>query len=100
MWPHLVGVTDPYFRAFDNAYPDFRRELEWEREFDQYVANRNLPDLEFVRFMHDHEGNFATAIDGINTPEKETADNDYAVGKADRTGRAQPLRFFHAHLRH
>jgi YVTN family beta-propeller protein len=81
VWPHLVGVTDPYFRAFDNAYPDFRRELEWEREFDQYVANRNLPDLEFVRFMHDHEGDFSTAIDGINTPEKETADNDYAVGK-------------------
>ncbi len=81
VWPHLAGVTDPYFRGFDNAYPDFRRELEWEREFDQYVANRNLPDLEFVRFMHDHEGNFATAIDGINTPEKETADNDYAVGK-------------------
>ena len=81
VWPHLAGVTDPYFRGFDNAYPDFRRELEWEREFDRYVANRNLPDLEFVRFMHDHEGNFDTAIDAINTPEKETADNDYAVGK-------------------
>jgi YVTN family beta-propeller protein len=81
VWPHLANVTDPYFRAFDNAYPDFRRELEWEREFDQYVVNRNLPDLEFVRFMHDHEGNFSNAIDGINTPEKQTADNDYAVGK-------------------
>jgi YVTN family beta-propeller protein len=80
-WPHLVGVTDPYFRAFDNVYPDFRREHEWEREFDQYVANGNLPDLEFVRLMHDHEGNFSNAMDGINTPEKETADNDYAVGK-------------------
>jgi hypothetical protein len=31
--------------------------------------------------MHDHEGNFDTAIDGINTPETQTADNDYAVGK-------------------
>ena len=81
VWPHLIGVTDPYFRAFDNNYPDFRREREWEREFDQYVVHDNLPDLEFVRFMHDHEGNFATAIDGINTPEKQTADNDYAVGK-------------------
>ena len=80
-WPQLIGRTDPYFRAFDNAYPDFRRELEWEREFDQYVAHGDLPNLEFVRFMHDHEGDFATAIDGINTPEKETADNDYAVGK-------------------
>ncbi|HEY1648796.1 MAG TPA: hypothetical protein VGF96_12490 [Terracidiphilus sp.] len=81
VWPHLADVTDAYFRGFDNAYPDLRRELEWEREFNQYVADRNLPDLEFVRFMHDHEGNFNTAIDGINTPEKETADNDYAVGK-------------------
>jgi YVTN family beta-propeller protein len=81
VWPHLADVTDPYFRGFDNAYPDFRREREWEREFDQYVADRNLPDLEFVRFMHDHEGNFNNAIDGINTPEKQTADNDYAVGK-------------------
>jgi YVTN family beta-propeller protein len=81
VWPHLANVTDPYFRGFDNAYPDFRRELEWEREFDQYEANHDLPDLEFVRFMHDHEGNFDTAIDGINTPAKETADNDYAVGK-------------------
>jgi YVTN family beta-propeller protein len=81
VWPHLVSITDPYFRAFDNAYPDFRRELEWQREFDQYVANGDLPNLEFVRFMHDHEGSFSTAIDGINTPEKETADNDYAVGK-------------------
>lgn len=81
VWPHLKDVTDPYFRGFDNAYPDFRREIEWEREFDEYVAHRNLPDLEFVRFMHDHEGNFDNAIDGINTPEKQTADNDYAVGK-------------------
>jgi len=81
VWPHLANVTDPYFRGFDNAYPDFRREREWEREFDQYVADSNLPDLEFVRFMHDHEGNFNNAIDGINTPEKQTADNDYAVGK-------------------
>jgi DNA-binding beta-propeller fold protein YncE len=80
-WPHLVDITDPYFRAFDNVYPDFRREREWEREFDQYVANGNLPDLEFVRLMHDHEGNFSNAMDGINTPEKQTADNDYAVGK-------------------
>jgi YVTN family beta-propeller protein len=79
--PQLIGRTDPYFRAFDNAYPDFRREMEWEREFDQFVAHRNLPSLELVRFMHDHEGDFSTAIDGINTPEKQTADNDYAVGK-------------------
>jgi YVTN family beta-propeller protein len=81
VWPHLVGMTDPYFWSFDNRFPDFRREWEWEREFDQYVAKGDLPDLEFVRFMHDHEGDFDKAIDGINTPERQTADNDYAVGK-------------------
>ena len=79
--PSLVGITDPYFRAFDNVYPDFRREIEWEREFNGYVANGNLPNLELITFMHDHTGNFSTAIDGVNTPEKQTADNDYAVGK-------------------
>jgi hypothetical protein len=30
--------------------------------------------------MHDHTGNFSTAIDGVNTPELDQADNDYAVG--------------------
>ena len=30
--------------------------------------------------MHDHFGNFTTAIDGVNTPELQIADNDYAVG--------------------
>ena len=30
--------------------------------------------------MNDHTGNFATAIDGVNTPELQQADNDYAVG--------------------
>jgi YVTN family beta-propeller protein len=77
----LIGLTDPYFRAFDNVYPDFRRELEWEREFDQYVAHGDLPSLELVRLMHDHTGDFAAAIDGINTPEKQVADNDYSIGK-------------------
>ena len=75
----LLNITDPYFRAFDNAYPDFRREIEWEREFDQYVAHGDLPGLEMITFMHDHTGSFETAIDGVNTPERQTADNDYAV---------------------
>ena len=30
--------------------------------------------------MHDHTGDFSTAIDGVNTPETQIADNDYAVG--------------------
>jgi DNA-binding beta-propeller fold protein YncE len=30
--------------------------------------------------MHDHTGDFGTAIDGVNTPETQVADNDYATG--------------------
>src|SRR5262249_44446952 len=60
-------------------FPDFWRFKEWEREFDQFVADGNLPALELVRLPHDHFGSFGTAIDGVNTPELQMADNDYAV---------------------
>jgi hypothetical protein len=30
--------------------------------------------------MNDHFGNFSVALDGVDTPELEIADNDYAVG--------------------
>ena len=108
----LTPYTDRYFRGFDNAFPDYYRFKEWEREFDIYcdddlnrLCNRlwsqdvgtaeiicggdeaewrsrgtELPSLSLVRFMHDHTGNFDTAIDGVNTPEIQQADNDYAVG--------------------
>ncbi len=76
----LSQYTDPYFRGFDNSFPDYYRFTEWKREFTQYVTNGNLPNLSLVRLMHDHFGNFGTAIDGVNTPELQIADNDYAVG--------------------
>ncbi len=75
------GVTDVFFRGFDNAYPDTYRYNEWKREFDQYVANGNLPTIETVRFSHDHTGNYGSAIAGVNTPETQNADNDLAVGR-------------------
>jgi YVTN family beta-propeller protein len=78
--PALMHHTDPYFRGFDNRFPDFYRFQEWAREFDGYVAHNNLPVFETVRFMHDHTGNFDVAIDGVNTPELQQADDDYAVG--------------------
>ncbi len=76
----LQPLTDQYFRGFDLNYPDFYRYQEWAREFAGYVANKNLPSLSLVRFMHDHTGNFGTALFGINTVESQVADNDYAVG--------------------
>ncbi len=77
----LQPITDQYFRGYDNKFPDFYRVNEWEREFDQFEQNGNMPNLEFVRVMHDHTGSFGSAIDGVNTPEIQTADNDYAVGR-------------------
>jgi YVTN family beta-propeller protein len=76
----LLPLTDIYFRGFDPALPDFWRFKEWEREFDGYVGSKSLPQFEMVRLMEDHMGSFDTAIDGVNTPETQQADNDYAVG--------------------
>jgi DNA-binding beta-propeller fold protein YncE len=76
----LAPYTDPYFRGFDNNFPDYYRYTEWVREFNANYATGGLPNLTLVRFMHDHTGNFGTAIDGVNTPETQEADNDYAVG--------------------
>ena len=75
------GFYDPYFRAYDQAYPDYWRFNEWKREFQQFVKNGNLPSLEMIRGLsHDHTGSFGSALGGVNTPELQQADNDYALG--------------------
>lgn len=76
----LLKRTDYCFRGFDQAFPDFFRYKEWSREFDNYVKHNNLPALELVRFNHDHFGSFGSASFGVNTPELQIADDDYAVG--------------------
>jgi DNA-binding beta-propeller fold protein YncE len=78
--PELLSRTDIYFRGFDLALPDYYREREWEREFDGFVREGNLPAFELVRFGVDHTGGFDVALDNLNTPERQVADNDYAVG--------------------
>jgi DNA-binding beta-propeller fold protein YncE len=77
----LMNVTDPYFRGFDLKLPDYWRYTEWKREFEGYVASGKMPNLELVRLMRDHFGDFAEAIDGTGTVEAEMADDDYAIGK-------------------
>jgi len=79
--PSLAPVTDVYYRGYDQNYVDLWRYNEWKREFDQFVANRNLPSLSLVRVSHDHMGNFGTALGGVNTPEAQQADDDLAVGR-------------------
>jgi YVTN family beta-propeller protein len=78
--PELVSRTDGFFRGFDAAFPDTFREREWAREFREFETNGNLPALSLVRFMADHTGSYSQAIAGLNTPELQVADNDFAVG--------------------
>ena len=72
--------TDVNFRGYDLNNADYYLYQEWAREVDTTFANGNLPALSLVRLPHDHTGNFATALAGVNTPELQVADNDYAVG--------------------
>ena len=76
----LLKVSDPYFRSFDQAFPDYYRFQEWKREYDAYAAKGEAPRLTLLRINHDHFGSFKEAIDGINTVETQMADNDYALG--------------------
>jgi DNA-binding beta-propeller fold protein YncE len=76
----LAPFTDLYYRGFDNAFPDYYRFQEWSRDFDANYAQSGLPSLSLVRLMHDHTGNFSDPGGyGLNTPELQQADNDYAV---------------------
>ena len=76
----LKPHTDEYFRGYDQNNADYYLFKEWEREFDGFVNKKQLPNLSFVRFPHDHFGNFSTAKFGVNTVETQMADNDYATG--------------------
>ncbi|MDV6329954.1 YncE family protein [Asticcacaulis sp. 201] len=76
----LAGLSDPYYRGFDQKFPDYWNVQEWMREFAEQEADQSVPALTLLRISHDHFGDFDTAIDGVNTVETEMADNDYALG--------------------
>lgn len=88
--PSLVGRTDLYYRGFDQAYPDTFREVEWNREFQQFVANGRLPSFEIVRMGADHTGSESSNVGGMGSAEQEEADNDFAVGKLVETVSKSP----------
>ncbi|HEV2362672.1 MAG TPA: hypothetical protein VGS12_00585 [Caulobacteraceae bacterium] len=87
----LMAISDPYFRGFDQAFPDYWRFVEWNREFQQFAARGRAPALTLLRLNHDHTGDFAEAIDKVNTVEAEVADNDYAVGRVIEAVAASPF---------
>ena len=97
----LVKYTDDSFRQFDMSYADsdlwnmyqspspklmktygdqnaISRYTEWKHQFDQMVANHQMPQLLMVRFCRDHT---AGTTPGLDSPQAMVADNDYAVGQ-------------------
>jgi DNA-binding beta-propeller fold protein YncE len=84
MWAadtRLDPVTDPYYRSFDQGFPDYWLVEEWKRDWLPRVAAGQTPRLTLLRIDHDHFGDFDEAIDGVNTPDRQMADNDYALGR-------------------
>jgi DNA-binding beta-propeller fold protein YncE len=76
----LSPNTDLYFRGYDLNNADYFLYQEWARDFDANAGSGGFAALNLLRLPHNHTGNFATALAGVNTPELEVADNDYAVG--------------------
>ena len=82
--PSIQRITDRYYRAFDESYPDIYRIEEWNREFAGFVAANNMPNLMVMTIPHDHTGSFGAAFSkstGLTTPQLELADHDYAIGQ-------------------
>jgi YVTN family beta-propeller protein len=83
----LQSNTDLYYYPWNTCIPDFWREHEWETEYDQFVAasksagHDEMPSLELVRMPQDHMGCIGSGVDHADTPERQQADNDYAVGR-------------------
>ena len=76
--PALQGHYDPAFVGWNLKYSDQDRFNEWKREFDKFVANRNLPQLEIVYFPNDHTSGTQA---NMPTPEAYVATNDWVVGQ-------------------
>jgi len=71
--------VDPRFPGWNLGCTDHvAREPEWEREFQQFVQNGDLPQLEIVYLPNDHN---AGTRPGAATPQSYMADNDLALGR-------------------
>jgi YVTN family beta-propeller protein len=76
--PSIGDRFDPNFAGWNLDLSDLDRQSEWEKEFNDFVKNDNLPQMEIVRFGNDHT--YGTKV-GALTPESMVAQNDEAVGR-------------------
>jgi hypothetical protein len=71
--------VDERYPGYSTACSDHaQREPEWEREFREFEAGGNLPELSFVRLGNDHTNGTRA---GSATPRSYMADNDLALGR-------------------
>ena len=75
--PALLGLTDIYYRGFDQNNADTYLVNEWQRD----MGVNGLPNLTLLRLPHDHNGSFGTAIAGLGSAELQISDDDYAIGR-------------------
>ncbi len=74
----LIGKIDGRSPGFDLRISDEVRVDEWQREFEQFVRNGNLPALIILRLPNDHtSGTYPGAL----TPQAYVAQNDHALGR-------------------
>ncbi|HME82941.1 MAG TPA: alkaline phosphatase family protein [Candidatus Eremiobacteraceae bacterium] len=76
--PSIDPLLDTAYRPFDLTYSDQDRIVEWLREFRQFEAAGDLPQLELVWLPSDHTAGMKA---GSRTPYAMIADNDYALGR-------------------
>lgn len=75
--PSLGNRYDPRYVGWNLNYSDVDRYREWKGEFDRFVSDGSVPQLEWIWLPNDHTmGTRAGAL----TPSAYVAQNDYAVG--------------------
>ncbi len=81
-WPvtqrDLAADVNPDYAPFDLVTPDQKRADVWIAEFDRFVSEGSMPQLEVMWLPNDH---LAAGRPGKCTPHACMADNDLALGR-------------------
>ena len=75
--PELNANTDLYYRGYDLNNADYYLYQEWARDVTAHGPCRAEPRAHRLTIA---TSSYSTALSGVNTPELQVADNDYAVG--------------------
>jgi YVTN family beta-propeller protein len=76
--PSLQSIINPDYPPYNTGIPDQYRLDIFLKDFEQYVKNRNLPNLIIMMLCDDHTSGSSR---GYPTPQAQVADNDLAVGR-------------------